>query len=240
MIKVISFKICPFVQRVTALLEAKQAPYEIQYIDLSNKPEWFLEISPNGQVPLLITESNDVLFESDAIVEYIDEAIATPLFDSDLVKKAQERSWSYLATKHYLVQCSAQRSKDKGTLLDRSHKLSKAFAKLESKLTNEKFFGGDQLDMVDIAWLPLLHRASIIEQHSGYDFIGQFPKVKALQKQLLATGLAEKSVSEDFEEKFAAFYLSEQTYLGQCAKTQLGKTCFGESDCRDEDFDCCS
>ncbi|WP_216700252.1 hypothetical protein [[Leptolyngbya] sp. PCC 7376] len=61
-----------------------------------------------------------------------------------------------------------------------------------------------------------------------------------MQKQLLETGLAEKSVSEDFEEKFAAFYLSEQTYLGQCAKTQLGKTCFGESDCRDEDFDCCS
>lgn len=32
MIKVVSFKICPFVQRITALLEAKQIPYEIEYI----------------------------------------------------------------------------------------------------------------------------------------------------------------------------------------------------------------
>lgn len=43
MIKIISFKICPFVQRVTALLEAKQLPYEIEYISLKNKPQWFLE-----------------------------------------------------------------------------------------------------------------------------------------------------------------------------------------------------
>jgi glutathione S-transferase len=40
--KVISFKICPFVQRVTALLEAKNIAYEIEYISLSNKPQWFL------------------------------------------------------------------------------------------------------------------------------------------------------------------------------------------------------
>jgi len=34
MIKVISFKICPFVQRVTALLEAKKIPYEVELISL--------------------------------------------------------------------------------------------------------------------------------------------------------------------------------------------------------------
>lgn len=56
MIKVVSFKICPFVQRVTALLEAKHIPYEIEFISLSDKPQWFLDISPNAQVPVLITE----------------------------------------------------------------------------------------------------------------------------------------------------------------------------------------
>ena len=240
MIKVISFKICPFVQRVTALLEAKNASYDIQYIDLSNKPDWFMEISPNGQVPLLITELSEVLFESDAIVEYIEETISNPLFNSNPVKKAQERAWSYLASKHYLVQCAAQRSKDKETLLERSHQLSKAFAKLEIKLTNSKFFSDDNLGMVDIAWLPLLHRVSIIEKYSGYDFINKFPKVKLLQKNILKTGLAEKSVSEDFEDKFTAFYLSEETYLGQCTKTKSGNACLGESECQDQDFNCCS
>jgi len=72
--KVISFKICPFVQRVTALLEAKGITYDIEFISLSDKPDWFLEISPNGQVPVLVTDDGTALFESDAIVEYIEEA----------------------------------------------------------------------------------------------------------------------------------------------------------------------
>lgn len=73
MIKIVSFKICPFVQFVTALLEAKTIPYNIVYISLRNKPQWFLDISPNTKVPVLITESGTALFESDAIVEHLDE-----------------------------------------------------------------------------------------------------------------------------------------------------------------------
>ena len=78
--KIMSFKICPFVQRVTALLELKGADYDIEYINLSNKPQWFLDASPNGQVPILITDNGRVLFESDAIVEYIDEAIVNRFY----------------------------------------------------------------------------------------------------------------------------------------------------------------
>lgn len=55
MIRIISFKICPFVQRVTALLEAKGVPYSVDYISLSDKPQWFLDLSPTGQVPVLVT-----------------------------------------------------------------------------------------------------------------------------------------------------------------------------------------
>ena len=74
MIRVISSTICPFVQRVTALLEQKKIPYDIEYISLRDKPDWFLRMSPNAQVPILITESGAALFESDAIVEYLEEA----------------------------------------------------------------------------------------------------------------------------------------------------------------------
>ena len=225
---------------MTATLEAKSLDYDIQYISLRNKPEWFLEASPNGQVPILITDENQVLFESDAIVEYIEEAFPGSLLSDNLAVKAQERAWSYLATKHYLVQCGVQRSKDKATLVQKSEKLSGAFGKLENRLSGSKFFNGDTLGAVDIAWLTLLHRAAVIEQYSGYDFISQFPKVKVLQSNILATGLADRSVSSDFVEKFTAFYLSKDTYLGQCAKAKKGLVCCGDAECTDGDFNCCS
>lgn len=213
--KIVSFKICPFVQRVTALLEAKNIDYDIEFISLSDKPQWFLDISPNAQVPLLITDNGTVLFESDAIVEYLEEAYPAIQPGLSPEEKAANRAWSYLASKHYLVQCSAQRSNDEDTLKERSAKLDKAFDTIEKQLTDSPFFGGENIGMVDIAWLPLLHRAAIMEDHSGHDFIGQHPKLKNWQNQILATGLGEKSVDPDFDEAFSAFYLSDETYLGR-------------------------
>ncbi len=39
--------------------------------------------------------------------------------------------------------------------------------------------------------------------------------MKSWQTALMSTGLAEKSVSEDFEEAFSGFYLSDNTFLGK-------------------------
>ncbi|MBL4667496.1 MAG: glutathione S-transferase family protein [Sneathiella sp.] len=220
MVKIVSLKICPFVQRITALLEAKNISYEIEYISLGNKPDWFLDISPNGQVPILITEMGSALFESDAIAEYLDE-ISPPL-EEDLTseQRALNRAWSYLGSKHYLVQCSAMQSRDLDTLQERRKKLDPAFLKAEKKLKEGPFFNGKKIGNVDMAWLPLLHRAAIIEQHSAYDFLADFPKVKRWQRGLLDTGLCDKSVASDFEDVFASGYLSKTTYLGGCREPQ--------------------
>ena len=227
MIKVVSSVICPFVQRVTALLEAKKIPYKIEFINLSDKPQWFLDISPNGQVPVLINENGKALFESDAIAEYIEEVYPASEPAVDAEQRAINRAWSCLATKNYMVQCSAQRSEDAETLQERAQKLDQAFTRIEKVLTDTTFFNGESLNMVDIAWLPLLHRAAIIKQHSGYDFLNAYPKLKQWQSNLMATGLAEKSVSEDFEGIFTSFYLADTTYLGRLSRGEAGH-CHGD------------
>ncbi len=220
MLKIVSFKICPFVQRVTALLDAKGIEYQIDYISLSDKPDWFLALSPNGQVPLLITESGQGLFESEAIVEYIDERY--PLLDADvsLEQRALNRAWSYLAAKNYLLQCSTLRSSDRQTFLEREQALVVAFRKIQLAFTEGPYFNGDRLGNVDMAWLPLLHRADIIRRHSGHDLLQQLPKLQVWQRALLKTGLAESSVSSDFEVRFTEFYLSDKTYLGNASQAE--------------------
>jgi glutathione S-transferase len=56
------------VQRAVIVLRAKDIPFEVTYIDLRNKPDWFLEISPHGKVPVLQVDGVP-LFESNAIAE---------------------------------------------------------------------------------------------------------------------------------------------------------------------------
>ncbi|WP_087020714.1 glutathione S-transferase family protein [Thaumasiovibrio subtropicus] len=233
MIKVVSFKICPFVQRVTAALEANGVPYAVEYISLSDKPQWFLDISPNGQVPVLVTEQGTALFESDAIVEYIEEEFGALNAAQSNEMRALDRAWRYLATKHYLTQCGVMSSKDKATFDQRVEKLLNAFQKMEAQLSGEsRFFAGDTLGQVDIAWLPLLHRAAIVKAHSGYDFLCGLPKMQAWQEHVMASGIAEKTVSEDFLSRFSQYYLTN-TYLaaeeGQVENTH----CCATSSCCD-------
>ncbi len=224
MIRIVSFKICPFVQRVTALLEAKQIPYQIDYISLSDKPDWFLELSPTGQVPVLVTEGGTPLFESDAIAEYLDD-ISAPLQPHLMPEqRALNRAWSYQASKHYLVQCSAMQSTDMATFAERMSKLNAAFARAEQTLGSGPFFGGEALGNVDMAWLPLLHRASIVEAHSGHDMLAHYPRVKAWQQAVMATGIPQKSVSEDFAVRFTDFYLADRTWLGRGANQNEAPT----------------
>jgi glutathione S-transferase len=69
----ISHPLCPFVQRVAIVLREKHIPFEQIQIDLKDKPDWFVAISPAGKVPLLKVQCDPdqtvVLFESMAICE---------------------------------------------------------------------------------------------------------------------------------------------------------------------------
>ncbi len=69
--RLVAQDLCPYVQRCRVLLEEKRAPYVTEYIQLDQKPEWFLDISPSGTVPLLV-HGDVVIDDSLAINEYID------------------------------------------------------------------------------------------------------------------------------------------------------------------------
>ena len=48
-LKLISHKLCPYVQRAVIALTEKGVPFERIDIDLANKPEWFRRVSPLGK-----------------------------------------------------------------------------------------------------------------------------------------------------------------------------------------------
>jgi glutathione S-transferase len=121
-----------------------------------------------------------------------------------------------------------------------SQKLSTAFAKISTQLGADGFIDGDTMGMVDIAWLPLLHRAAIVAEKSGYNFLLDLPRAKRWQAAIMATDIPAKSIPEDFVERFSAFYLPEKTHLGQLAKSKTGHACDGSTECTVEDMACCA
>ena len=83
----------PYAWRVQLALEHKALPYERKVLSFSagdtRKPE-FLALNPRHRVPVIV-DGDFVLYESNAIVEYLDEAYAgrgAPLFPGDVRTRA--------------------------------------------------------------------------------------------------------------------------------------------------------
>ncbi|KAK6234126.1 hypothetical protein QUC31_006532 [Theobroma cacao] len=68
---------CPFCQRVVLTLEEKKVPYKMHLVNLSDKPQWFLEISPEGKVPVVKFDDKWVP-DSDVIVGILEEKYPEP------------------------------------------------------------------------------------------------------------------------------------------------------------------
>src|SRR2546428_11462181 len=88
----ISHKLCPYVQRAVIALTEKGVPFERIDIDLANKPDWFLKISPLGKTPVLVVDGT-AIFESAVILEYLEETRPHPLHPVDALQRAEHRGW---------------------------------------------------------------------------------------------------------------------------------------------------
>src|SRR2546421_12079933 len=86
-LRLISHKLCPYVQRAVIALTEKGVAFERIDIDLANKPDWFLAISPLGKTPVLQV-GDTAIFESAVILEYLEETQPKPLHPADPLARA--------------------------------------------------------------------------------------------------------------------------------------------------------
>ena len=92
-IELITAEVCPFAQRTHMTLLEKGLAFERREVDLSNKPDWFEEVSPYSKVPV-VKIGDQVVWESSVINEFIDEQFPEkPMMPSDPFLRAQARIW---------------------------------------------------------------------------------------------------------------------------------------------------
>lgn len=212
----ISFKLCPFVQRSVITLLHKGVDFDMTYIDLANKPDWFLDISPLGKVPVLRVGETS-LFESAVINEYLDETEGEPLHPQDALKRGLNRSWiefgSSMIGDHYLWSTTT----DEAAFERHGHALRGKYERFESILGDGPFFNGAKLSLVDTALAPLLMRQALIDGRYGRDLLRDLSKMQAYSKALLELPAVKGSVVENFDTLFLAYISDKNPRLAQNA-----------------------
>lgn len=200
------------------VLRAKEIPFEVTYIDLTDKPDWFLAISPHGKVPVLRVD--DVpLFESNAIAEYLEEAEAPALHPEDLLARARNRAWTDFLTTFtgglsgiYYTADPDDRDKRMDVARQRLAKLEEA---LGERGNDGPFFNGPSLSLVDAGYAPFLQRFLYVDQWLETSLLEEFPLVNAWATALVDSEIVRGSVPENFYETFRAGMKRRGFYVGE-------------------------
>lgn len=202
-LELISFPLCPFVQRSLITLLHKEIDYRITYIDLENKPEWFLAISPTGKVPVLRVD-DAVLFESAVINEYLDEVTEPRLHSADPLTRARHRAWIEYGSSLLVDQFNLMLARDGDSLTVLTERFFQRLQALESQAVGP-FFQGPGFSLVDAAFAPLFQRLEIIQRLQPHPRWAELPHLHAWSQSLLALSAVQQSVPQDFDAQLVAY-----------------------------------
>lgn len=183
-IELISFKLCPFIQRTKIALLELGIEHKVTYIDLQNKPDWFLKISPLGKVPILKV-GNDILFESSVINEFVNDIYKGDLLPNDPLIRAKARGWIEYSEVLFFGFVDVFTSKTQEELVENSKHFKAKLQFLENVINPDPFFLGEKFSLVDISFAPIFVRLDFLQNSSKLDIISEFPKISYWSKSLL-------------------------------------------------------
>jgi len=211
-IELISFKICPFVQRSVITLNVKNVAYSLTYIDLADKPDWFLKISPFGKVPVL-RQGDTAVFESAVINEYLDETNAPSLHPEHALRRAHNRAWIEFGSSLLMSQYGLYQAADEAAFQAKWQETKEKLQRVEDQLGNGPYFNGAQFSLADAAYAPALMRFDLIAKNTSLRFFDAFPKIAAWTETLLAMQAVKDSVVPEFDALFLNNFTANDSYL---------------------------
>ena len=212
----ISHDLCPYVQRAVVVLTEKNIEHHRSYIHLAEKPDWFIQLSPLGRVPVLQAGSH-VLFESQVIAEYLDEVTPGSLHPRDPLSKARHRAW---------IEFGSEVLKSIGTLYNAPDgaAFDMAVAALRNRLHRIEpevvgpYFQGDRFHMVDGVWGTIFRYFDTIEHVMQRDLLQGLPKLKVWRNVLAERPSIKKAAPEGYPERLMSFLAQRSGPMGELAR----------------------
>jgi glutathione S-transferase len=199
-LELISHALCPFVHRAAIMLREKGVPFDRRTVDLRNKPDWFLSISPRGKVPVLVADGS-ALFESAAICEFLDETHPPGLVPADPFERARQRAWVEVANDLLAAQfktfTAAEPSEAEMTRAVVHALLVRFEEAITAGVMPERAFG-----LIHLAVAPALHRFVVAADRLGVDLLARTPKLALLSRRLTQRPSVAETVPEDFGDQF--------------------------------------
>lgn len=210
----ISHSLCPYVQRAAIVLSEKGEPFERRDIDLSRKPDWFLQVSPLGKTPVLLVGQQPI-FESAVICEYLDETVLPRLHPNDPLRRAVHRGWMEFGSALLgSIAAFYSAGNDEG-LMTQAAVIRSRLEQLETAIGEGPFFGGASFSLVDAVYGPAFRYFDVFDAIEDWGFWHALPKVTHWRKALAERPSVSNAVAADYSECLTEFLRRRESALSR-------------------------
>jgi len=213
----VSHALCPYVQRVAIALHEKGARFRRMDVDLANKPEWFVAISPLGKTPLLQV-GDAAIFESAVIVEYLDETIAPALHPATPLQRADHRGWIEFASSVLNDVAALYNAAAESAFAAKRAALRGKFERVEARLRSGPFFDGAQFSLVDASFAPVFRYWDVFDEIASFGTFAGLPRVQAWRATLAQRESVQLAAAPDYATRLHAF-LRAKPYFSTNARS---------------------
>src|ERR1700730_4365594 len=211
-LKLISHKLCPYVQRAVIALTEKGVPFERIDIDLANKPDWFLKISPLGKTPVLVV-GDHAIFESAVILEYLEETQAGPLHPADALRRAEHRSWIEFGSAVLNDIAGLYSAVDEAAFKAKATQLEARFSRLEARVVASPWVDGESFSLVDAVFGPVFRYFDVFDDIGDFGILAQKPKLARWRASLAARPSVRTAVSAEYPALLRDFLKRRNSWL---------------------------
>lgn len=175
-----STPLCPFAHRVRLVLSHKRLAARVVSLDLHEKPDDFLAISPEGTVPALRHGAHGIS-DSAVILEYLEERFPdVAMLPSDPLARASAKRWMRIADARLYGHTwrllhstdpavhAAMLGAIEADLIDLESAAFKGKPEsAESGPSSDSYWLGAQLTLVDATYYPWFEQFGVLESFFG-------------------------------------------------------------------------
>jgi glutathione S-transferase len=208
----ISHHLCPYVQRAAISLVEKGVPFRRSYIDLADKPAWFHAISPLGKVPVL-KAGETAIFESNVILEYLEDTLSHPLHPGDPLARARHRSWIEYGSAILQDIAGLYNSPDAASFAAATARLAGRFERLEGELGEGPWFAGKAFSLVDAVYGPIFRYWESFDAIGDFGILAGKPRLAAWRARLARRPSVCQAVTADYRVRLDAFLRARGSHI---------------------------
>ncbi|CAM8928001.1 unnamed protein product [Rhodiola kirilowii] len=220
-LKLFGFFPSPFVHRVIWAFKLKGLEFEYIEEDLYNKSDLLLKYNPVHQkVPVLVHGGRPVA-ESVVILEYIDETWPEGhrLLPSDPYERAQARFWTNFGEEkqeRIFATFFTTTGEEQAKAAKEAREVLDILEKELEGLGEKKYFGGEEVGMVDLEFGWLAYLLEMFEDISGFKIMSEWhldlPRLKAWFGEFNNLDIVKDTVPEE-KKLFAYFKHIREKYI---------------------------